>query len=325
MIELQNLTKRYGSTTALEDVTCTIKKGEIVGFVGPNGAGKTTAMKIITTYTAPTSGTARVGGYDVLENPYDVRRIIGYLPETVPLYADMLVSEYLRFIGEARHLNGKLNERMAWVIEACGLEPVLKRKIGVLSKGFRQRTCLAQALIHDPDVLILDEPTSGLDPLQIIGIRNLVKQLAHDKTIILSTHILPEVATVADRVLVINQGRLVADGNFEELRNKLATRTSLSLAVKAPRKEVEQRLKGLDNLLDVTFHDGRERGVTRCTLSYDASKDLIADLNRVIREAQWDILEFHPEKLSLEDSFILLTQGGSAEERAGQPGKQAQA
>ncbi len=314
MIELQNLTKRYGLTTALEDVTCTIKKGEIVGFVGPNGAGKTTAMKIITTYTAPTSGTARVGGYDVLESPYDVRRIIGYLPETVPLYADMLVSEYLRFIGEARHLNGKLNERMAWVIEACGLQPVLKRKIGVLSKGFKQRTCLAQALIHDPDVLILDEPTSGLDPLQIIGIRNLIKQLAHDKTIILSTHILPEVATVADRVLVINKGKLVADGNFEDLRRQLTTRTSLSLAVKAPRKEVEQHLKALGNVVEVTFQDGAERGVTRCVLSYEVGKDLISDLNRIIRDAQWDIVEFHQEKLSLEDSFILLTRGGSEED-----------
>ncbi|MGQ9561449.1 MAG: ATP-binding cassette domain-containing protein [Candidatus Oleimicrobiaceae bacterium] len=324
MIELQNLTKRYGLTTALEDVTCTIKKGEIVGFVGPNGAGKTTAMKIITTYTAPTSGTARVGGYDVLESPYEVRRIIGYLPETVPLYADMLVSEYLRFIGEARHLNGKLSERMAWVIDACGLQPVLKRKIGELSKGFKQRTCLAQALIHDPDVLILDEPTSGLDPLQIIGIRNLVKQLAHDKTIILSTHILPEVATVADRVLVINKGRLVADGNFEDLRRQLTTRTTLLLAVEAPRKEVEQHLKGLGNVIDVTFQDGIERGVTRCLVSYEVGRDLISDLNRIIRDAHWDIVEFHQEKLSLEDSFILLTRGGS-EEDLSEKGSPAQA
>ncbi|MDZ7337250.1 MAG: ABC transporter ATP-binding protein [candidate division KSB1 bacterium] len=324
MIELQHLTKRYGMTTALEDVTCTINKGEIVGFVGPNGAGKTTAMKIITTYTAPTSGTARVGGYDVLESPYDVRRIIGYLPETVPLYADMLVSEYLRFIGEARHLNGKLHERMAWVIEACGLQPVLKRKIGVLSKGFRQRTCLAQALIHDPDVLILDEPTSGLDPLQIIGIRNLIKQLAHEKTIILSTHILPEVATVADRVLVINQGKLVADGSFEDLRKQVTTRAAFVLSVKAPRKEVEQQLKHVDGLLEVKFSDSKDRGVTSCTLYHDPGRDLVADLNRILREAKWDIVEFHPEKLSLEDSFIRLTQG-SAEEGAEQRPSQAQA
>ncbi len=324
MIELQHLTKRYGMTTALEDVTCTIKKGEIVGFVGPNGAGKSTAMRIITTYTAPTSGTARVGGYDVLENPYDVRRIIGYLPETVPLYADMLVSEYLRFIGEARHLNGRLQERMEWVIEACGLQPVLKRKIGVLSKGFRQRTCLAQALIHDPEVLILDEPTSGLDPLQIIGIRNLVRQLAHEKTIILSTHILPEVATVADRVLVINQGRLVADGSFEELRRKVTTRASFVLVVKAARKEVAQQLKRLDGLLEVAFRDSRDRGVTSCTLYHDPAHDLISDLNRILREAQWDVLEFYPEKLSLEDSFIRLTQG-SAEEGGEQPPLEAQA
>lgn len=316
MIELKNVTKYYGLTKALEDVTCSIQKGEIIGFVGPNGAGKTTAMKIITTYTAPTSGTARVGGYDVLENPYEVRRMIGYLPETVPLYYDMLVSEYLQFIGETRHLNGKLSNRLSWVIEACGLQSVLKRKIGVLSKGFKQRTCLAQALIHDPEILILDEPTSGLDPLQIIGIRKLIKNLAHEKTIILSTHILPEVATVSDRILVINQGRLVADGTFEDLRAKVTQKSSLFISVKTTKKEFESKIKNIDKIEDMRFMDTEKRGVVQYHLFFDPRHNILDDLNEVIRESEWDIVEFHPEKLSLEDSFILLTQNSGEETTA---------
>jgi len=312
MIELKNLTKFYGLTKALEDVTCTIKKGEIIGFVGPNGAGKTTAMKIITTFTAPTSGTAKVGGYDVLEQPNEVRKLIGYLPETVPLYYDMFVSEYLQFIGEARHLNGKLSERMSWVVDACGLESVLKRKIGVLSKGYKQRTCLAQALIHDPDVLILDEPTSGLDPLQIIGIRKLIKELAHEKTIILSTHILPEVATISDRIFVINNGRLVADGTFEDLRAKVTQRSSLFLAVKTTKKDFETKIKSIKNIEDIKFMDSEKKGIVQYHLFFDPRFDIIEDLNNVIRESKWDIVEFHREKLSLEDSFILLTQSNKS-------------
>jgi len=311
MIELQNVTKHYGVTKALQSVTCSIKKGEIIGFVGPNGAGKTTAMKIITTYTAPTSGTATVGGYDVLENPLKVRELIGYLPETVPLYYDMLVSEYLQFIGEARHLNGKLSQRMSWVVEACGLEPVFKRKIGVLSKGFKQRTCLAQALIHDPDVLILDEPTSGLDPLQIIGIRKLIKNLAHEKTIILSTHILPEVATISDRIFVINGGRLVADGTFEDLRAKVTQKALLFISVKTSKKDFEKHIGSIGNVDEMKFIDSEKRGVVQCHLLFDPRVDILDELNKTIREAGWDIVEFHQEKLSLEDSFILLTQNES--------------
>jgi len=316
MIELKNLTKHYGLTKALEDVTCSIKKGEIVGFVGPNGAGKTTAMKIITTYTAPTSGTAKVGGYDVLENPYEVQKLIGYLPETVPLYYDMLVTEYLQFIGTARHLNGKLHERMDWVVDACGLQSVLGRKIGVLSKGFKQRVCLAQALIHDPEVLILDEPTSGLDPLQIIGIRKLIKTLSKTKTIILSTHILPEVTTVAGRILVINNGKLVGDGTFDELQSKVTATYSLFLEVKAGKKEFDSKMKNLQGLTDIRHVETAKKGVIQCHLFYDPQKDILEDLNKVIREAQWDVLEFHQEKLSLEDSFIRLTQGENVAEKS---------
>ena len=314
MIELEKLCKNYGLTKALIDVSFKVEKGQIVGFVGPNGAGKSTAMKIITTYTAPTSGTAKIGGFDVLENPLEVRQMIGYLPETVPLYADMLVDEYLHFIGEARHMNGKFQSRYDWVVQAAGLEPVLHRKIGVLSKGFKQRTCLAQALIHDPDVLILDEPTSGLDPLQIIGIRKLIKNLAHEKTIILSTHILPEVATIADRILVINEGRIVADGSFDELRKLVTKQSSVYIAVKSSKKDFESALKSVSGIQDVEYDDNRRRGEIGAHLFFKSSVDSIGKLNDLIRDNKWEILEFHPEKLSLEDSFIRLTQATGSNE-----------
>ncbi len=312
MIELDKVCKNYGLTKALIDVSFKIDKGQIVGFVGPNGAGKSTAMKIITTYSAPTSGTVKVGGYDVLEHPLEVRQMIGYLPETVPLYSDMLVKEYLEFIGEARHLNGKFQQRFDWVVQAAGLEPVLKRKIGELSKGFKQRTCLAQALIHDPEVLILDEPTSGLDPLQIIGIRKLIKNLAHEKTIILSTHILSEVATISDRILVINQGRIVADGSFEDLRKSVTKESSVYLAVRSTKKDFEAALKSLAGLENVEYDDNRRRGEVAAHLFFKSNVDPVEKLNEFIRNQNWEILEFHPEKLSLEDAFIRLTQGNSA-------------
>ena len=308
MIELQNVCKNYGLTKALIDVSFSIKKGEIIGFVGPNGAGKSTAMKIITTYTAPTSGKATIGDFDVMENPKKVQQLIGYLPESVPLYADMLVSEYLEFIGAARHLNGNFKQRYDWVVEAAGLQNVLQRKISVLSKGFKQRTCLAQALIHDPEVLILDEPTSGLDPLQIIGIRNLIKELAHEKTIILSTHILPEVATIADRILVINEGRIVGDGSFEELRQKVTQRNSYYISVKSSKKDFQSAIKSISEIEQIEFDDNVPRGVVGCHVFASHNVDLVLKLNDLIRDQKWNVIEFQREKISLEDSFIKLTQ-----------------
>jgi len=218
MIEVRGITKSFGTMLALDNVSFKLNKGEILGFLGPNGAGKSTSMKIITTFLAADAGTVTVDGIDVLKDPIAVRRRIGYLPENVPLYLDMNVHEYLRFVGEARGLSGqKLRDRLSWCVEACGLTAEYKKTIGQLSKGFKQRTGLAQALIHDPDILILDEPTSGLDPLQILGIRELIKSLAGHKTIIFSTHILQEVSPVTDRVVVINEGRIIADGDVNGL------------------------------------------------------------------------------------------------------------
>ncbi|MEJ2627550.1 MAG: ATP-binding cassette domain-containing protein [bacterium] len=321
MIEFNNISKNYGLTKALNDVSFSVKKGEIIGFVGPNGAGKTTAMKIITTYTAPSAGTARVGNYDVQKNPLEVRDLIGYLPESVPLYDEMLVSEYLEFIGNARHLNGNLKKRFDWVVQACGLETMLNRKIGFLSKGFRQRTCLAQALIHDPEVLILDEPTSGLDPIQIISIRNMIKELAHEKTIILSTHILPEVSNISDRILVINKGKLVADGTFQELIQQVSIHSSIYLAVKTSKKDFENGIRNIPEIKDITFDHATKRGVTGAHLYYSGKIDMIKKLNEVIQNNKWEVIEFHPEKLSLENTFIRLTQSNEPEKQAETGGK----
>lgn len=225
MIDVQNLSMSYGGFKALDGVSFQAREKEILGLLGPNGAGKTTAMRILTTYLHPTSGTAKIEGLDILEQANEVRKLIGYLPETAPLYMDMQVEEYLEFVGSARGLKGtKLTERLKWVQDACDLSFVWKHTISELSKGYKQRVGLAQALIHDPKVLILDEPTSGLDPLQIIGIRDLIRGLAKEKIIIFSTHILSEVEAIADKIVIINEGKIIAQGSQQELASQVKAR-----------------------------------------------------------------------------------------------------
>ncbi|OGW72712.1 MAG: multidrug ABC transporter ATP-binding protein [Omnitrophica bacterium GWA2_52_12] len=229
MIDVRSLSMYYGPYAALKEVSFQVQSGEILGLLGPNGAGKTTAMRILTTYLYPTAGTATLDGFDILTHPLDARRTTGYLPETAPLYPDMRVDEYLSFVGQARGLAGKaLEERREWVREACDLAFVWKHTIHELSKGYRQRVGLAQALIHDPKILILDEPTSGLDPLQILGIRKLIKGLAREKTIIFSTHILQEVEAMADRIVIIHEGRVVAQGTQAELEKQARPKSAKS-------------------------------------------------------------------------------------------------
>ena len=221
MIDVDQLTMRYGHVLALDRVSFQAKPGEILGLLGPNGAGKSTAMRILTTYLYPSAGTATVHGADIIKDSVKVRQLIGYLPESVPLYGYMNVEEYLHFVGAARGLSGtRLKERLKWVMESCQLRKVWKQPASELSKGYGQRVGLAQALIHDPKVLILDEPTSGLDPIQILSIRSLIKSLVQDKTIVFSTHILQEVEALADRIVIINEGKLVASGTREELSRK---------------------------------------------------------------------------------------------------------
>lgn len=218
MIEVQNLTKRYGELTAISNISFTAEKGQILGFLGPNGAGKTTTMRIITGFMPATSGTVKIAGFDIFEDSYECRRRIGYLPESPPLYNDMTVATYLRFVGRIRGIaKAEIPDAVDRVLRSCGLEDVPHRVIGHLSKGYRQRVGLAQAMIHSPSVLVLDEPTIGLDPRQIIDIRGLIKELAADRTVILSTHILPEVSQLCDKVVIINQGRIVVEDMLENL------------------------------------------------------------------------------------------------------------
>jgi len=307
MIEVRGVTKRFGPTTALDDVSFRLGQGEILGFLGPNGAGKSTAMKIITTFLAPDAGNVTVDGIDVAERPLDVRGRIGYLPENNPLYVDMLVREYLDFVGRARGLDGgRMKQRLEWVVDACGLESVYGKAIHELSKGFKQRTGLAQALIHDPDVLILDEPTSGLDPLQIIGIRDLIQSLAHEKTIIFSTHILQEVAPVTERVVIINNGRVIADGLIGDLERQAMGSNRLYVAVRAAAAETENALAAVDGVETAALLT-ESGGVSRFEVRAPFGTDVRAALSGAVRARGWELLELQESPYSLEATFIALT------------------
>jgi gliding motility-associated transport system ATP-binding protein len=306
MIEVRGITKNFGTMRALDDVSFGIGRGEILGFLGPNGAGKSTTMKIITTFLAPESGSVTVDGIDVLEKPLDVRGKIGYLPENVPLYLDMNVHEYLTFVGRARGLEGnRLLDRLDWCVEACGLVTEYKKNIGELSKGYKQRTGLAQALIHDPEILILDEPTSGLDPLQIIGIRDLIKSLAGHKTIIFSTHILQEVAPVTDRVVIINEGRIIADGNVGELSRDAMGSLRLYVGAKQDAATLEPALRDLAEVTEVRPM-AAESGC-RFELRGPFTSDLTRAVADLARNQGWDLTELHESPFNLEDTFISLT------------------
>ncbi len=308
MIEVRGITKSFGTMRALNDVSFQIGKGEILGFLGPNGAGKSTTMKIITTFLAADSGTVKVDGIDVLENPLAVRHRIGYLPENVPLYLDMNVQEYLRFVGQARGLSGnKLNDRLDWCVEACGLTTEYKKNIGELSKGYKQRTGLAQALIHDPDILILDEPTSGLDPLQIMGIRELIKSLAGAKTIIFSTHILQEVSPVTDRVVVINEGEIIADGDVNELARDAMKTNRVYVGARQSGDAVESDLRGLSEVSEVSPAEMTNDGGCRFEVRGPFGQDLVGAIDKLARDKSWELTELHEATFSLEDTFISLT------------------
>lgn len=302
MIEVRNVTKSFGPTVALNDVSFSLEQGEILGFLGPNGAGKSTAMKIITTFLAADSGSVRVDGIDVMADPLKVRSLIGYLPENNPLYVDMLVSEYLKFVGQARGLSGnQLKQRTEWVIESCGIESVLHKQINELSKGYKQRTGLAQALIHDPEILILDEPTSGLDPLQIIGIRELIQSLAKKKTIIFSTHILQEVAPVTDRVVIINNGSIIADGMIDDLQKQAMETNRLFVTINSP--DAENGLSGIEGVESV-IELGNNRFEVRAAFDLDLRSDIVS----LSHTNNWQLLEIQEALFSLEDTFIALNQ-----------------
>ncbi len=306
MIRVAQLTKRYAGLTAIDRLTFEVGKGEIVGFLGPNGAGKTTTMRILSGYMPPSSGRAYIGRYDVFRDSVRARRCLGYLPENVPLYQEMRVREYLRFRGALKGLRGRpLRLREGAVVELCGLRGVERAMVATLSRGFRQRVGLAEALIHEPDLLILDEPTMGLDPNQIRQVRELIRTLGERHTILLSTHILSEVEVTCSRVLIIHRGRIEASDTPANLVRQLRTSGSVRLELQAAEdpRPVLLRVPGV-KAVDVVDDD---RGWLRCTVRTEANLDLRAELYGVAADRRWRLRELSQESATLEDVFVELT------------------
>lgn len=311
MIKVDHLRKLYGDFAAVDDISFEIKKGEIVGLLGPNGAGKTTTMRVLTGFLPATSGEVTINGHDVFENPLGVKQSIGYLPENAPLYQDMKVEEYLEYVSDLRGLSKtQKRKRIREVAEQTGLTPRLRQEIGHLSKGFRQRVGLAQALIHDPEVLILDEPTSGLDPNQIIEIRSLIKAIGKEKTVILSTHILSEAEATCDRVLIINKGKIVASGTSQELRaqhkDKVLIRVKIEGAGTGVIKELE-KIEGISHVMKLD--QGVEKGYSLFEIETESRQDLRKEIIRALVNAGFALVEVKGEGKSLEDVFTALTSG----------------
>ncbi len=306
MIEVESITKRYGSLVAIKDVSFTVEKGEIVGFLGPNGAGKTTTLKIITCYMPPTEGRVRVDGIDCLEDSLAVRKRLGYLPESVPLYKEMTVGRFLRFVAESKGVDGKQrNKEIDRVVDTCGLSSVKNRIIAHLSKGYRQRVGIAQALINDPPILIFDEPTIGLDPSQIIEIRQLIKNLGEEKTIILSSHILPEVSQVCQKVIIINKGKVIATETPANLTSQLQKSTRIVLQIKSDSQPIDSIIEKLSNIPGV-LNISRDDHDEILIVETDQSKDLRPQISRTVIENNWDLLEIKLHDFSLEDIFLQL-------------------
>ncbi|MFY9270306.1 MAG: ATP-binding cassette domain-containing protein [Candidatus Manganitrophaceae bacterium] len=307
MIEVIHLGKRYGDVAAIDDVNFTVAKGEVLAFLGPNGAGKTTTMRILTCFMPATSGTARVAGFDIFESPMEVKRRIGYLPENPPVYPELTVSEYLRFVAKIKGVPaGKIRSALAAALGKCSLEGVAHRLIGNLSRGYRQRVGLAQALIHNPDVLILDEPTVGLDPKQIIEIRELIKELGGEHTVILSTHILPEATAVCQKVVIINKGRIVAVDSQERLSAQIRRSEKISVRVRrgdAVDPEKIRAIGGVQQLFPQAAGEGEGAFIVESELGHDIREELA---KRVV-ENGWGLLEMRPLSVSLEDVFLQLT------------------
>jgi len=306
VIEVEHLTKRYGTVTAVDDVTFRVNKGEILGFLGPNGAGKTTTMRVLTGYMPATDGRAAVAGYDVFDHPIEAKRRTGYLPETPPLYPDMTVREYLHFVGKIKGVAPKDRAaRVEQVMARTWVADMANRACGKLSKGYRQRVGLAQALIHNPEVLILDEPTAGLDPKQINETRRLIKALAGDHTIILSTHILTEVEQTCQRVVIINKGRVVAEDTPENLTRRLRGSATMFVQVDGDRAaEAQAALARVDGVARVT--SANDAG-TAFEIESESGRDVRRELARAVIGGGWGLLELRPMRLSLEDVFLSLT------------------
>ena len=317
MIEVENLTKRYGRHTAVDGVSFKVQKGEILGFLGPNGAGKTTTMRILSCYLPPTEGSARVAGHDVFEAPMEVKKRVGYLPETPPLYPDMDVEAYLDFVAKIKAVAPKSRKaRIDDAIEKCRIGDVRRTLIGRLSKGYRQRVGLAQATLHNPEVLILDEPTAGLDPKQIIETRELIRALGGDHTIVLSTHILPEVSMTCGRVVIINKGKVVAEDTPENLTHRLKGAGALRLEVRGETGPVFDAIRVVPGVATVHPKPPAGSGVVTFEIEAEAGKDVRADLARAVVQRGFDLLGLAQVGMSLEEIFLHLTTTDAALESA---------
>ena len=308
MIEVQHLTKRYGPTTAVDDISFRVEPGEILGFLGPNGAGKTTTMRVLTGYMPPTEGRAVVAGYDIFEQPIAAKRRIGYLPETPPLYPEMTVRDYLTFVSKIRGVpRAERRARVNDVMERTRVADVAQRHCGKLSKGYRQRVGLAQALLHNPEVLILDEPTAGLDPKQIIETRELIKQLGGDHTVILSTHILPEVSQTCQRVVIINKGRVVAIDTPDNLTSRLRGSETMYVQIDAGANgAVQDALAAVPGVTHVAQTESRGT-VASYEVNSDSGRDIRRELSAAVVNRGWGLLELRPLRMSLEEVFLHLT------------------
>jgi ABC-2 type transport system ATP-binding protein len=304
MIEVENLTKKYGDIVAVKNLSFKVEEGKIWGFLGPNGAGKTTTMRILTGYIPATEGRAFVGGFDVFEKPMEVKKITGYLPENLPLYPEMTVYSYLNFVAQIKGVPGKKRkERIEISMEKSGLKEVKNRLIKNLSRGYKQRVGIAQALIHDPKVLILDEPTMGLDPAQIVEIRQLIKSLKGEQTIILSTHILAEVTQVCDGVVIINDGKLMASGSLEELASSFTEKEGISIKLKKTGEEVINELKKIEGIENIAQKNGEIQ------IEWKKGADLRDKIMGKALEKNWGLLEMRPLTLSLEELYLKVISG----------------
>lgn len=310
MIEVKNLTKKYGPNTALKDISFEIKKGEIVGFLGPNGAGKSTTMNILTGYLSSTSGIVKINGYDILENPMQAKKHIGYLPELPPLYMDMTVKEYLSFMYDLKKVKLKKNSHIQQICRLVKIDNVENRIIANLSKGYKQRVGLAQALLGKPEVLILDEPTVGLDPNQIIEIRNLIKRLGEQHTIILSSHILSEIQAVCDRIIIINKGEIVADDTTDNLATSLNDDNSYTMTIDGPKQQVLTNIEDMDNILNITCLSNTETNINTYIVKPKSGKEIRYELFDLLSKNNWTLLEIKSNQLSLEEIFLKLIDDG---------------
>ena len=306
MIQATGLTHFYGPQPAIDEVTFNVKRGEILGFLGPNGAGKTTTMRILTGYMPPTHGQVTIGGHDVVKDSLEVRKLVGYLPETVPLYTEMPVTNYLRYMGSLRGMNNRdLKRRLPDVIELCRLNDYSKTIIGKLSKGYRQRVGIAQAILHEPELLVMDEPTIGIDPIQVVETRRLIQDLGKQQTVVLSSHILPEVSMVCERVLIIHQGHIVAEDTPENLAQTLQGVDQLQVEINGPPREVTTALRNIEGVIDVNHRNQPDKEVY--LVKSEEGLDLRDEISRVIVSNGWGLLSMQLMSMSLEDIFLRLT------------------